>query len=255
MFPDLEDVVKAIGADRFHLFISTNGALLSADKAKWLKSIGIDKVKISLDCIDEDGPSFHDKGQTSAALRALKNAVAADLQPVAQTVFTHQNCRTPETERMAAYCQENDIQVDIMLGKAIGRWEGHEEILVTGSDLQYIRKLHEKYPVLHLDTFPTYEEKRGSCGAVKKILEVTKYGDVMPCVFIHIAIGNVFDDTLAEIMERGLSIRHFREESPICLSGVDRRFIKDHMSKFYGKKLPISYKDAFSEEDFVKDDK
>ena len=233
----------------------SGGALLSADKAKWLKSIGIDKVKISLDCIDEDGPSFHDKGQTSAALRALKNAVAADLQPVAQTVFTHQNCRTPETERMAAYCQENDIQVDIMLGKAIGRWEGHEEILVTGSDLQYIRKLHEKYPVLHLDTFPTYEEKRGSCGAVKKILEVTKYGDVMPCVFIHIAIGNVFDDTLAEIMERGLSIRHFREESPICLSGVDRRFIKDHMSKFYGKKLPISYKDAFSEEDFVKDDK
>lgn len=255
LFPDLEDVVRAIGPDRFHLFISTNGALLSADKAKWLKSIGIDKVKISLDCIDEDGPSFHDKGQTSAALRALKNAAMADLQPVAQTVFTHQNCRTAETERMAAYCQENDIQVDIMLGKAIGRWEGHEEILVDGSDLQYIRKLHEKYPVLHLDTFPTYEEKRGSCGAVKKILEVTKYGDVMPCVFIHIAIGNVFDDTLAEIMERGLSIRHFREESPICLSGVDRRFIKDHMSKFYGKKLPISYKDAFSEEDFVKDDK
>jgi probable Fe-S oxidoreductase len=255
MFPDLEDVVKAIGPDRFHLFISTNGALLSEKKAKWLRSIGIDKVKISLDCIDEDGPSFHDKGQTSAALRALKNAVAADLQPVAQTVFTHQNCRTPETERMAAYCQENDIQVDIMLGKAIGRWEGHEEILVDGSDLQYIRKLHEKYPVLHLDTFPTYHEKQGSCGAVKKILEVTKYGDVMPCVFIHIAIGNVFDDTLAEIMERGLSIRHFRQDSPICLSGVDRRFIKNHMSKFYGKKLPISYKEAFSEEDFVKDDK
>ena len=94
-----------------------------------------------------------------------------------------------------------------------------------------------------------------SCGAVKKILEVTRYGDVMPCVFIHIATGNVFDDSLAEIMERGLSIRHFRNSSPICLSGVDRRFIKKHMSKFYGKKLPISYKEAFSEEDFVKDDK
>jgi coenzyme PQQ synthesis protein E len=254
MFPDLEDVVNAIGPDRFHISMSTNGALLSEKKAKWVKSIGIDKVKISLDCIDEDGPSFHDKGQTSAALRALQAAKAADLQPVAQTVFTHQNCQTNDTERMLAYCQEHGIQVDVMLAKAIGRWEGKEEILVTGADLKHIRKLHEKYPVLTLDTFPTYQEKVGSCGAVKKILEITKYGDVMPCVFMHFSLGNVFDDSLAEIMRRGLSIKYFREDSPICLSGVDRRFIKNHMSKFYGKKLPIDYREAFSEEDFVKDD-
>lgn len=254
MFPDLEDVVKAIGPDRFHISMSTNGSLLTLEKAKWVKSIGIDKLKISLDCIDEDGPSFHDKGQTSLALVALDNAKKADLQPVAQTVITHQNCRTPEVERMAAYCQERDIQVDVLLGKAIGRWEGQEEILVDGADLKYIRKLHEKYPVLHLDTFPTYQEKEGSCGAVKKILVVTKYGDIMPCVFMHFSLGNIIDDSLAEIMKRGLSIRYFRNSSPICLSGVDRRFIKKHMSKFYGKKLPISYKEAFSEEDFVKDD-
>ena len=253
-FPDLEDVVKAIGPDRFHISMSTNGALLTLEKAKWVKSIGIDKLKISLDCIDENGPSFHDKGQTSAALRALDNALAADLQPVAQTVVTRQNCQTEQTERMAEYCQERGIQVDVLLAKAIGRLEGQEEILVNGSDLKYLRKLHERYPVIHLDTFPTYQEKQGSCGAVKKILVVTKYGDVMPCVFMHFSLGNIIDDSLAEILRRGLSVRHFRESSPICLSGVDRRFIKDHMSKFYGKKLPIDYREAFSEEDFVKDD-
>ena len=254
-FPDLEDVARAIGPDRFHMFVSTNGTLLTAKKAKWLKEIGFDKVKVSLDCVDESGPIFHDEGQTTSALQALENAQNAGLQVMAQTVITHQNCRTEATEKMAAYCQEHGYQMDVMLGKAVGRWEGQHDILVDGADLKHLRELHEKYPLLHLDTFPTYHEKQGSCGAVKKILEVTRYGDVMPCVFIHIAIGNVFDDSLAEIMERGLSIRHFRKDSPICLSGVDRNFIKNHMSKFYGKPLPISYKDAFTEEDFVKDDK
>ena len=252
LFPDLEEVVQAIDPQRFHLFISTNGSLLTLEKAKWLKSIGIDKLKISLDGVDESKQYYHDAGQTTSALKALANAKKAGLQPVAQTVISHQNCRTEETEKMAAYCQEHDIQVDIMLAKAIGRWEGHEEVLIDGMDMKRIRELHEKYPVMHLDTFPTYEEKQGSCGAVKKILEVTKYGDVMPCVFMHIALGNVFDDSLAEIMRRGLSIRYFHDNSPICLSGVDRKFIRKHMSKFYGKQLPIDYREVFNAEDFVK---
>lgn len=251
LFPDLEDVIKAIDPTRFHLFISTNGTLLTLEKAQWLKSIGLDKVKISLDGVDEEKTYFHAKGQTTSALQALKNAQEAGLHPVAQTVITHQNCRTPDTEKMAAYCQEHGYQVDIMLGKAIGRWEGHEEILVDGEDLKYLWELHQKYPVMHLDTYPTYGEKQGTCGAVKKILEVTRYGDVMPCVFMHIALGNVFDDSLAEIIRRGLSIKHFANSSPVCLSGVNRQFIKKYMSKFYGKPLPVDYREIFTEEDFV----
>ena len=251
MFPDLDKVIEAIDPNRFHLFISTNGVLLTEDKAKWLKSIGLDKIKISLDGVDETKKYLHSEGQTTSAIKALANAKRADLQPVAQTVISHQNCRTEDTERMASFCQENGYNLDVMLAKAIGRWEGKEEILIDGADMQHLIKLHEKYPVLHLDTFPTYDEKQGTCGAVKKILEVTKYGDVMPCVFMHIAIGNVFDDSLKDIIDRGLSIKYFHDSSPVCLSGVDRIFIRNYMSKFYGKPLPVSYKEVFEPEDYV----
>jgi MoaA/NifB/PqqE/SkfB family radical SAM enzyme len=250
-FPDLDKVIEAIGPNRFHLFISTNGTLLTEDKAKWLKSIGLDKVKISLDGVDENVKYLHSEGQTTSAIKALKNAKAADLQAVAQTVISHQNCRTEGTERMAAFCQENGYNLDVMLAKAIGRWEGHEEVLIDGADMQHLIKLHEKYPVLHLDTFPTYDEKEGSCGAVKKILEITKYGDVMPCVFMHISLGNVFDDKLKDIIDRGLSIKYFHDSSPVCLSGVDRNFISKYMSRFYGKPLPVSYTEIFDECDFI----
>ena len=181
----------------------------------------------------------------------MSNAKEAGLQPVAQTVISHQNCISEDTEKMAAFCQENGYNLDVMLAKAIGRWEGKEEILIDGNDMNHLIKLHEKYPVLHLDTFPTYDEKVGTCGAVKKILEITKYGDVMPCVFMHIAIGNVFDDSLKDIIDRGLSIKYFHDSSPVCLSGVDRNFIKKYMTGFYGKPLPVSYKEIFTEEDYI----
>ncbi len=233
------------------MFISTNGTLLTPEKAEWLKKIGLDKVKISLDGVDETKTYLHSEGQTVFAIQALKNSKEAGLQAVAQTVISHQNCRTEETEKMAAFCQENGYNLDVMLAKAIGRWEGHEEVLIDGDDMRHLVKLHEKYPVLHLDTFPTYDEKEGSCGAVKKILEITKYGDVMPCVFMHIAIGNVFDDKLKDIIDRGLSIKYFKNSSPVCLSGVDRNFIRNYMSKFYGKPLPVDYREIFKQDDFV----
>ena len=86
---------------------------------------------------------------------------------------------------------------------------------------------------------------------LKKILEITKYGDVMPCVFMHISLGNVFDDKLKDIIDRGLSIKYFHDSSPVCLSGVDRNFISKYMSRFYGKPLPVSYTEIFDDSDFI----
>ena len=251
LFPDFEEVVNAIDPQRFHISVSTNGSLLTEEKAFWMKRIGVDKVKISLDGIDENETYFHDAGQTISALQALKNADNAGLQATAQTVVTHQNCCTNNTERIANYCQKNNYQLDVLLGKAIGRWEGREEILIDGNDLNYLKKLHQEYPVVHLDTHPTYGESNGTCGAVKKILVITRYGDVLPCVFIHISLGNIFDDNLAVIFKRGLTIKHFANSSPVCLSGFNRQFIKKYMSKFYGKPLPVDYREIFTAEDFI----
>ena len=85
-----------------------------------------------------------------------------------------------------------------------------------------------------------------------RTLHITQYGDVLPCVYVHIALGNVFEESLADIIERGQSIRHFREHNPLCLSGEDRHFIDKYMTKFYGKPLPIHWSEAFDEDDFVK---
>ncbi|MBP2630522.1 MAG: radical protein [Firmicutes bacterium] len=256
LFDDLDEVVAAIDPKRFHISISTNGFFLDLAKAKHLKSIGVDKVKISVDSIDEKiyAETRLQTESYSKAFQALFNAQEAGLQAVVQTVITHQNCKTKETEKLAQFCQENGFNMDILVARAIGRWEGKEDVLVDESDAEHLVKLHEKYPVVHRDVFPTYNDCQGSCGTVKRLLFVTKYGDVLPCGFIHIGIGNIFEESLKDIIERGIHIKHFAQKNPKCLSGEDRHFIRNYMSKFYGKPLPVDYREVFTKEDFIKEE-
>jgi MoaA/NifB/PqqE/SkfB family radical SAM enzyme len=87
---------------------------------------------------------------------------------------------------------------------------------------------------------------------VNSNLHLTQYGDILPCGFIHIALGSIFEEPLGDILQRGLSIKHFKEFNPLCLSGEDRHFIDTYMSKFYGKPLPVHWSEVFGEEDFIK---
>lgn len=252
LLKDLREVIAALQPDKFHLAMSTNGHLLTKEMAKNLKSWGLDKVKISIDDFDE---KQHDSNRNSAgaykkAITAMLNADEAGLSVAIQAVVSHQNCRTERTLAMAKFAQERYFSLDIIVARAIGRWEGKHEVLIDGEDAAFLRKGHEQYPALHRDTFPTYGLNRG-CNSVKALLHLTQYGDVLPCVFIHISIGNLFDESLADIIKRGQSIRWFKEHNPLCLSGEDRSFIDKIMTKFYGRSLPLHWSEAFDRDDFV----
>jgi MoaA/NifB/PqqE/SkfB family radical SAM enzyme len=253
IFKDLDEVIAALQPDKFHLSMSTNGHFMSPETAKHLKAIGLDKVKISMD--DFDG-ELHDSnrnypGAYQKAVAAMMNARDAGLSVVVQTVVTHQNCKTDRTVQMAEFAQENGFTLDVMVARAIGAWEGRHEVLIDKGDAEFLSQVHQQYPALHRDTFPSYGINKG-CGCVDSTLHLTQYGDILPCVFIHIAIGNIFEESLAAVIKRGLSIKCFNKYSGLCLSGEDREFINRYMTKFYGKPLPIHWSEAFTADDFVK---
>jgi len=252
IFPDLDEVVAALQPDKFHLAMSTNGHFLTPEMARHLKEIGVDKVKISLDDFDqaEHDANRHDPGAYSKAIAAMFNAKEAGLSVVIQTVVTHQNCRRPQLIDMAKFAEENGFTVDVLIARATGSWEGRHDLLIDQDDAEYLRQRHEEHPVLHRDTYPSYGMHKG-CGCVDSTLHITQYGDVLPCVYVHIGIGNLFEESLADIIKRGQSIRCFNEHSSLCLSGEDREFIDKYMTKFYGKPLPIPWSAAFGPEDFV----
>lgn len=252
VFEDFDQLIEALNPEKFHIAVSTNGLLLDRERASHLKAIGVDKVKISLDSIDEAAYAATRNQQEghSKALQALFHARDAGLQACVQTVVSHQNAQSEATERLARFCQENGFNMDVMIAKAVGRWEGKEDVLIDEADAKQIAQLKGIYPLVNWDVLPTYERTKGGCIAIKKILHITKYGDVLPCGFIHIAIGNIFEEPLQDIISRGLRIKYFKTNHPTCLAGMDRAFIRQYMSKFYGRPLPIHWTEAFGPDDF-----
>lgn len=251
VFPDLDELIAALDPEKFYLVADTNGWLLDEKRAKHLKSIGLDKIQVSLDSLD---PVEHDAfrrapGSHARVLRAIDVSLEAGLNTIIATVVTRQRVRSEEFIEFLEFGKSKGVGVFVTYAKPVGAWEGHFESLVTREDMDYVRELEKKYNVFtHLT--PAYGLDLG-CIAVKRMISVTKYGDVMPCPYIHVALGNFFEEPLKDIIERGLSIKWFGEYVDTCLIAEAREFINKYVvGRIYGKPTPVPLDEVFTAEDY-----
>ena len=252
VFPDFDDIVKAIDPQKFYITSDTNGWNLDAAKARHLKSIGIDKIQLSLDSLSsQDHDAFRRKaGSHNRGLKAIEAAQKAGLNIIVQTVVWKERVRSQELVDFIKFLNAMGVAVFITYAKPVGAWEGKFESLINREDMDYIRELEKKYNVFtHLT--PSYGLDLG-CLAVKRMVSVTKYGDIMPCPYIHVSLGNFFEEPLRDIIERGLNIKHFGQYCDTCWIAEDRKFIDKYVAgRIYGKALPVPYQEVFTKEDFI----
>lgn len=252
IFPDFDDIVEAIDPQKFYITSDTNGWLLDEEKAKHLKSIGVDKIQLSLDSLSatEHDEFRRSKGSHKRALRAIDAALNAGLNIIIQTVVSKQRVRSKEFIDFVEFLNGKGVGVFVTYAKPVGSWEGNFDVLVDRDDMDYMRELEKKYNVFtHLT--PGYGLDLG-CIAVKRMVSVTKYGDVMPCPYIHTSLGNFFEEPLKDIIERGMKIKYFGKYVDTCLIAEDRQFINDYVVKrIYDKPLPVPHSEVFSSEDYI----
>ncbi len=252
IFPDFDDIVKAIDPQKFYITSDTNGWFLDDKRARHLKEIGVDKIQLSLDSLSasEHDNFRHKKGSHKRCLGAIDAAQKAGLNIIIQTVVTKQRVRSQEFIEFLEFLNGKSVGVFVTYAKPVGKWEGNFDVLVTREDMDYVRELEKRYNVFtHLT--PSYGLDLG-CIAVKRMVSITKYGDVMPCPYIHCSLGNFFKEPLKDIIERGLNIKYFGKYMDTCLIAEDREFINNYEAKkIYGKSLPVPYSEVFSRGDFI----
>jgi MoaA/NifB/PqqE/SkfB family radical SAM enzyme len=250
IFRDFDALVEAIDPKKFYINVDTNGWFLDDRRASHLKSIGVDRVQLSLDSLDA---AEHDdfrkaKGSHERAMKGVDAALGADLAIFIQTVVTKQRLHSDEFLEFVEYFNKRDVGVFVTYAKPVGAWEGNLDVLVDRADMNYMRELEKKHNVYtHLT--PAYGLDMG-CIAVKGMVSVTQYGDVLPCPYIHTSIGNVLEEPLKDILQRGLDIKYFGEHVDTCLIAEDRNFIDKHVAgRIYGKPLPVPCAEVFTGED------
>jgi MoaA/NifB/PqqE/SkfB family radical SAM enzyme len=252
VFPDFDDIVKAIDPQKFYITSDTNGWHLDAARAKHLKSIGLDKIQLSLDSLSatEHDEFRRKKGSHERAVMAIDASLDAGLNIILATVVTKQRVRSEEFIEFLEFAKKKDVAVFVTYAKPVGDWEGNFDVLVSRDDMDYMRELEKKYNVFtHLT--PSYGLDMG-CISVKRMVSITKYGDVMPCPYIHCSLGNFFKEPLKDIIEKGLNIKYFGQYVDTCLIAEDRKFIEDYdVKKIYGRSLPVPCSEVFAKEDLI----
>ena len=250
IFSDFDEIVEAIDPQKFYITSDTNGWLLNLEKAKHLKSIGIDKLQISLDSLNEEShDNFRNKkGSWKKCINGILAAKSIGLNVIVQTVAWKNRIKSKEFETFIRFFNIYDVPVFVSLAKPVGNWENNFDILVEKDELKYLNEMQKKYNVFtHLT--PSYEFDLG-CIAIKKMISITKYGDVMPCPFMQMSIGNIFNESLKIIIKRGMNIKYFGEYHNVCWVAMNKKFIKKYLTKTYDKQLPVYYSEVFEKRDY-----
>jgi MoaA/NifB/PqqE/SkfB family radical SAM enzyme len=252
VFPDFDELVAAIDPQKFYITSDSNGWLLDDKKAKHLKAIGVDKIQLSLDSLDakEHDDFRHAPGSFDRCIRAIDACLDAGLSIILSTVVTHQRIRTQEFIDYLEFAKSKGVGTFVTYAKPVGAWEGNYEALVTREDMAYMRELEKQYAVFtHLT--PSYGLDLG-CIAVKRMISITQYGDVLPCPYMHLSLGNVFTEPLKDIIARGMNIKYFGKHVNTCPIAESRPFIDKYIAgRIYGKPLPVPWNEVFSKEDLI----
>jgi len=246
LYGHLEEVIRALKPHKSLISITTNGTLLTEEKIKKLKKIGVDMLTFSLDSTDaKEHDNFRRaKGTFKKAYKMIKIALKNNMGVTINTMVTHENLKSGKINKMIRLTKKLNVKLNLILPVAIGRWSGNYDIMLTENDKKMVNKIVNKNPHVRRDLDSGYTKK--GCGAVKEMLYITPYGDVFPCPFIHVSMGNVLKEPLKKIRERGLKIKYFSKYHPCCLASEDRGFIDKHLSVTFNKKeLPVTMKEMF----------
>lgn len=254
--PDyLFEAIKAVKPERFYTYLTSNGYLLDWPMAKRLRDAGIDRVSISIDSFDaEEHDNFRgQKGAFLHAIEALENVKNAHMDPFLNVCIGHHNVNSKEIEEILRYSKEKQYITFINIAIPAGCWQGNKDIILDENDRKKLIQLRKKYGNVLRDLWNPFDkenEKVLGCQTMSK-LYVTPVGDVFPCSFMHIRIGNVYEQTLREIVNYGYSIKHFYNYSEKCLAGEDIDFMDKYLTKDRSMFHPLDAKELFPEEDYL----
>ncbi len=203
------------GTERgLRMSMGTNGTLITDQTARKLKSAGIKKVAISL---DSSTPERHDefrgvKGSWRRAIKGIEACKRNNIDVQINTTITQQNC--------------DDVEDMILLAEKLGASAFHPFFLVpTGrgrkiediSPVMYekmIRDVLEKGTKYNLNVRPTcapqfmrIAEQMGlelkhqvrGCIAGLSYCRIYPTGEVTPCPYLPIKLGNIRERTFKEI--------------------------------------------------------
>lgn len=247
---NLDKLVEALDPMKHLVILDTNGWTFDEEKAKWFAGLGGYKAQISLDSmIEEEHDSFRGKkGSYKRVMRALDASKKANLELLISTCIIKDRVFSDEFMSLCAYCKDEEIPLYVTLAKPVGTAREQDTWVCTKKDVDQLKFLEDKFNIFTHMT-PSYGQP-GRCITVKGINTVNHDGEIVPCPYMDLSIGNVTKEPLSDILDRGMKnswLGPYRDE---CIIGEHKDFIHFHNKAVndyldVSPLLPVPYEHGF----------
>lgn len=247
---NLSELITGIDPYKHLIILDTNGWTFDEEKAKWFAGIGGYKAQISLDSfVESEHDSFRNKpGSYKRVMRAIKASKEAGLELLLSTCVVKDRVFSAEFDDFTRYCKDNDVPLYVTLAKPVGSAREHDEWIVKKRDVDRLKILEDDFNIFtHMS--PSYGQP-GKCITVKGINTVNHDGEIVPCPYMDLSIGNVMKTPLAEILDRGMRNKWLGPYRDECIIGENLDFIAfhnktvaDHLKQT--PYLPVPYEKGF----------
>jgi MoaA/NifB/PqqE/SkfB family radical SAM enzyme len=255
---NLDKLVEALDPMKHLVILDTNGWTFDEEKAKWFAGLGGYKAQISLDSmIEEEHDSFRGKkGSFKRVMRALDASKKANLELLISTCIIKDRVFSDEFMNLCAYCKDEDIPLYVTLAKPVGSARDQDTWVCTKKDVDQLKFLEDKFNIFTHMT-PSYGQP-GRCITVKGINTVNHDGEIVPCPYMDLSIGNVTKEPLKDILDRGMKnswLGPYRDE---CIIGEHKEFIHFHNKAVHdyldvSPLLPVPFEYGFGRTPSIQD--
>jgi radical SAM protein with 4Fe4S-binding SPASM domain len=253
MQKDFFEVASYAASKYLYVTIATNGTLITKEVARKLRECGVKYAEVSLDGPREIHDAIRGvEGAFERTLEGLRNCIAEGIKTgMAMTVMKSNRAYVPEMVELARdlgvdrFIAFNFIPV----GGGREQWnmdlssEEREEVLEylydqmmkrSGLEIfctapEYARvALEEAYegegevvPVSHFAAFDLKSKTValtdfiGGCGAGRLYCSIEHNGDIQPCVFMPIKVGNVLKDGFANVWHNSEVLEQLRDREQL----------------------------------------
>jgi MoaA/NifB/PqqE/SkfB family radical SAM enzyme len=247
---NLDELIEAVDPYKHLVILDTNGWTFDEERAKWFADIGGYKAQISLDSyVEAEHDSFRNKpGSYKRVMKAITASKKAGLELLLSTCIVKDRVFSQEFSDFMKFCQDDDVPLYVTLAKPVGSAREHDEWVVTKRDVDRLKALEDEFDIFtHMS--PSYGHP-GKCITVKGINTVNHDGEIVPCPYMDLSIGNVMHEPLRDVLDRGMKNKWLGPYRDECIIGENMEFITfhndtvaDHLKET--PYLPVPYEKGF----------
>lgn len=248
--PDFFEVVEYAAKKGFYLSLATNGTLLTKEMVKKIKDSGIEYVEISLDGFEKEHDEFRGlQGAWRKTCEGIRNCVEAGMDTCVATTVTKRNFR--DIPKLLDFVENDLKAnrfiafnfIPVRRGKEIMADDLEPDEREELQRFLYSKLMDKSCRLNVLSTAPQYAriamefaegpavmthftnqaamnikgktrelgEFIGGCGAGRLYCGLEPNGDIQPCVFMPIKIGNIRKDRLKRVWATSPILKKLRE--------------------------------------------